>query len=447
MVFHTSDSCGTLVSLEPNNNGRTKNEVIVPHNQVVHDESSSSCYWDWPSSERSTGNDQQYVPTCLYHPRNSSATSDDDDDGYDSQSFYGSPVYLPCNTSEYRVDECLKHVPEIVERCDELLANPPRHFTSGTTITESLLYVHQGEVAHHAVVAGATNTTSQQQKQQSTDLLLVSDKATTCHILALRSTTRCSSSNLTSMAHIDGTGYEQCIRAMFQEHSEYHVNDDESKSDSFDLDIYILGGFDDLDGTSITISNWLLNVLATIASENKTTMKSYLKLCCISSLNDDGYSCPIGRGIAINTRTGETFLAKVDSSSSSDDDDDESLVPALTLRSARLFTTGSDRRLSIIHRRTSRTSSSSGTSEIRIEPFRYESFPEIQQLLELPDEVLLRYMSTSPNVEESCFCSSLRRTLRYIRAVDCTTNFGPSIDQPLIYRRNTNSNNNAWTRC
>jgi protein N-terminal asparagine amidohydrolase len=363
MVIQTSDSCSTLVSLD-------RNPKVV-------------------EASDTSNNEDQYVRTALHH-----ASDDLDTPGLGLMS-----VYLP---KSGRVDDCLKHVPQVVETCDELLANPPRYFDEKSS--ERILYVGQGEVAHSV---------------PSQCDVIVSDKATTCHILGLRSESS-SRLPLTSMAHLDGTSYESSIRAMFQEHREHHHTSDEK----IDMNIYIVGGFDDMDSTSTGISNWLLNLLARIAEEEKDSMIATLKVCAVSSLNDNGYACPIGRGLGINLRTGHAFLAKVDESAAG---------PATRLRSARLFT-GSGK-LSLIH--------GSKSNELIIEPFNYQPFGEIDQLLQLPDQIMLQYMSTSPDVEEPCFCSSLRATLRFVLDVKSSTMFGSFVDQPLIYKR---TGSNTWGR-
>lgn len=379
MVVGTSDSCNTLVSLRNNNN-----------KQVSVDEF--------------RGEVQEYAKTELHLPR--------DDFIVGNEQELEQPIYLPLSG---RVDHYLKNVPRVMEACDELLANPPKHFTDNSS--ERVLYVAQGEVAHAV--------------QLQCDVI-VSDKATTCHILAFRSESA-DSMPLSSLAHIDGPSYESCIRSMLSEHIAHHRSCDgeEKKSDfaafydRISLDIHILGGFEDADSTSSGISNWLMNLLAKIAHEERDFIRMTLKTCAITSINDNGYACPIGRGLGIDLRTGKAFLSKVD---------EEVAGPASQLRSVRLWS--GSRTLSIIH--------TSKSNDVRIHPFAYKSFPEVSQLLQLPDFVMLRFTSTSPDVEEPNFCTLARSTLRFLLDVECTRVFGPSIDQPLIFRRTGSSN--SWKR-
>jgi hypothetical protein len=385
MVIATSDSCNTLVSLE--------NDI----KQV----NTNSSY--------SLGNDENgFVKTELYLP------ADDLDFGDDLAQ---QAVYLPVSG---RVDEFLKHVPQIVEACDELLANPPRHFHQESR--ERVLYVSQGEVAHAV--------------ELQCDVIL-SDKATTCHILGFRSESD-DSLPLTSLTHLDGKSYESCIRAMVNEHIAHHNSsssfEEEKKMDNLlhcyrnnrlELQVHIVGGFEDQDSTSVETSNWLMNLLARIAQEEMDSIKMTLKTCAISSMNDNGYSCPIGRGLGIDLRTGEAFLAKTE---------EDVAGPATQIRSVRLWSGA--RELSLIH--------TSKSNDVHVKAFTYQPFPEVDQLLQLPDDIMLQYTSSSPDVEEPDFCGSVRSTLRFLRDVDCSFVFGPSVDQPLMFRRIGSSN--SWER-
>ena len=215
-------------------------------------------------------------------------------------------IYLPSNKND-AVDICLKSNAQIMETADTLLANPPKFFSSKSP--ERILYVAQGEIAH-AVPSQCD--------------VLVSDKATTCHILAVRSTCPGGSTpSLTSLTHVDGTQYEKCIRDMIAEHKLHHANSmvcgycEEKKDDHpgvIEMDVHLMGGFQDDNGASRATSNFLIHLLARIASEQRTLLRMTLQTCAITSMNDNGYSCPIGRGMGINLHTGECFLAKVDAS-------------------------------------------------------------------------------------------------------------------------------------
>jgi hypothetical protein len=383
MVIQTSDSCNTLVSL---------------HDGLKQIQSTSG----------GCGSPQvdEYRRTELLFP---SDDFDDDEDCY-FQKQADQPIYLP---SSQPVDAFLKNIPQVMESCDELLANPPRRFTSSSP--ERVLYIAQGEVGH-AVPMQCD--------------VIVSDKATTCHILALRSETG-DSLPLTSLTHIDSADYESSIRAMFSEHVVHHSQsfEEEKKCDMtvedqrIQMEVHVVGGFDDEQSSSRKISCWLMDLLALIAEEEKDSIKVTLKTCAISSMNDTGHSCPIGRGLGIDLKTGEAFLAKVD---------EEVAGPSLQLRSARLWSNSREHKLSVIHTATS--------NAVRIDAFSYQPFEELDALMQLPDDIMLQYCSTSPNNEEDDFCTSIRSTLRFLRDQDCTRVFGPQVDQTLIFRRTGLSN-------
>ena len=304
-------------------------------------------------------------------------------------------VHLPIDENE-PVDEFLRGVPQIAERSEQLLAMTPIRYTSKSI--ERILYVGQGEVAY-AMASQAD--------------VLMSDRATTCHILALRS-----GGTLTSLTHLDGPVYEQCVRKMWQRHAEFHYK---KATDLVDLEIHIVGGFEE--ETSRTISHWLLNLLADLSNEYHKFFRVTLETCAISSMN--GRKSPIGRGLAINLRSGRAYLAKCDTKVAG---------PASCLRSVRLWShEHSDHpRLSCIHNESSK--------EIVIEPFLFSSFADLDALLELPDEDLLTCSSTSPHCEEDDFCKHLRQSLIFLRDYQPARVFGRR-HQPIAYRR---SGVNAW---
>jgi hypothetical protein len=307
-----------------------------------------------------------------------------------------------------RVDHYLKNIPQLMDGCDELLANTPRVFNKDSR--DRILYVAQGEVGHSL---------------SSQCDILVSDKATTCHIVAFRSKLKRNAS-LTSLTHIDGASYESCIRAMVAEHIIHHqgYSEEEKKSEDFSIcekiafEIHVMGGFEDADSASLEISAWLMGLLVRIADEQKDVLKMTLKTCVISSMNDNGDECPIGRGLGIDLRSGEVFLAKV-----------EEVVagPAVQLRSARTLSDWQPQELSVIH--------SLESDRIAIQPFFYAPFDEIDELLRLRDDALLQKTSTSPYVEEPDFCRCIRSTLKYLKDVKCETVFGPGMDTPLLFER------------
>jgi hypothetical protein len=380
MVIATNDSCNTLVSLD----------VDVKNLDSISSSNGSP--------------EQEFVQTEIYLPADEFCCIDVE---------YEQSMYLPLNT---RVDHYLKNIPQLMDGCDELLANTPRVFNKDSR--DRILYVAQGEVAHSL---------------SSQCDILVSDKATTCHIVAFRSKLK-GNASLTSLTHIDGASYESCIRAMVAEHIIHHqgYSEEEKKSEDFSIcekiafEIHVMGGFEDADSASLEISAWLMGLLVRIADEQKDVLKMTLKTCAISSMNDNGYECPIGRGLGIDLRSGEVFLAKVE---------EEVAGPEASLRSVRLWPGAESRELSVIH--------SSRCDGVTILPFEFKAFGQINQLLRLPDNVLVQYTSTSPYAEEPDFCASIRESLVYLRDKTCDGVFGPGVDKPLVYRRSGRSN--SWT--
>jgi hypothetical protein len=396
MVIANSDSTGTLVSLD---NGLKRINSFQGFDLGSYDEVVT------------------YQQTELLLPEDL-ICDDALEVGFDSCSSQAvetrQPLYLPSKRDA--VDLCLRNNMLLMERCDELLSQPPVHYHRNSK--QDVLYVAQGEVAH-AVPSQCD--------------VIMSDKSTTCHILALRSDLADLSTPLSSLTHIDSISYEKCVRAMVQEHKAFHrtsKKEEKKDSDSFSdskitLDVHIVGGFDDSKGSSREISNWLITLLASIAAEEKDSLVITLQTCAISSMNDDGRNSPIGRGLAMDMKTGETFLARCD---------EEVAGPSMPLRSSRLWSGSCPPKLHLIHTAYSNT--------VCIEPFTYAPFKELASLLNLPDDVLLQYTSTSPDCEEDDFCQCIRSTLTFLRDVPCKRIFGAKCDQTLVFQRVRRSN--SW---
>jgi len=380
MVIQTSNSCSTLVSLE---------EYKKPIAQGL-----------------SSRND-----VVTFQKTNLLLPSDSFDDDEDCSCFAADPhLYLP---SAGPVDIYLRGVPQVMETADDLLSNPVK--VLGASSSQRILAVGQGEVAH---------CTPDQAD------VIVSDKATTCHVLLLKSTSN-RSNVLVSCAHLDSVHYESCVRAMIAEHETHHnsggCEQEEKKDDyrypsqnssSVSMEIHILGGFEDTE--SRNISDWLIRLLGSLSHEFQSTMSMRLSTCAISSMNDDGRGCPMGRGFAMNLHTGTVFLAKVEASVAG---------PLLALRAARLWSGGDKpRRLTLIH--------VASNKNISIQPFQYTPMPE--SLLALPDPVLLHCTSTSPHAEEPEFCDLIRSTLIFMNTVRSDKIFSAS--RPLLFVRVGHSN-------
>jgi len=373
MVIFNSDSNNTLVSL-----GEAVKRVSSLESLLQDDE---------------TG-DLILRKTDIFLPEDSAGADHDE-----------LPAYITLPGSCVSVDECLRHVPSIAQARYELLSRPVVHYSDCSV--ERILYVGQGEVAH-AVPSQCD--------------VIVSDKATTCHILAFQSTSATNKVPLVSLTHLDGTAYDDCIRAMVLRHRNYHMSNNMASTAAEDskvqLSIHIAGGFADSHNSSKDISNWLIHLLADIADEGKDWLHMTLRDCAITSMNDTGHCAPVARGLAVDMRTGEVFLAKCQ---------DSTMGPVATLRSARISARSSTAQLTVIHDESS--------DRLIVEPFQYTPHPSLDVLLRQRDDMLLYYCSTSPDCEEDDFCDTLRATLKLMRDIPFQRFFGNSCERPLVFER------------
>lgn len=311
-----------------------------------------------------------------------------------------------------------------------------------------IIYVHQRELAH-------VSSTQYGGK----GAILASDAATTCHVMAIRSYKKRSISSTTdlskdpialgSMAHIDSVGYDSCIKNMFEEHVKFHhspLDPSSSSSSSFGsnepalvMDIHLVGGYCDKEHTSIKITKHLFEMIVSLATKYSQTITMNLETCVVSSLNDatsmvhgttvatrittphatsttytttknDIPSRPIARGMALHIASGTVqLLEKIDPAH---------LGPGHTLRQVRLFSPQADSSLFIVH--------NPFYDQIRISPFRWgqDIQAHILTLLQLPDHLLLQYMSTSPECEDDDFCETMRNSLIFMRDVSHESVFG-----------------------
>lgn len=389
MVIATSNSCNTLTSLDD----------VRKFGQFDFCE----------SGDKASSPTYDYVRTNICLPEDDLGESSSSLSTFESLDEETS-LYLPA-CEEDPVDLCLRSIPQVMESADELHASPLKRFTAQST--ERLVYVGQGEVAHTS--------------SAHCDVIC-SDKATTCHILAFRSESP-ERGPLVSLTHIDDVGYESCIRNMVREHKILQTDEEENKCDTIPerltIDVYMMGGFEDEDARAI--SNYLLRLISQMADEDYT-IKFVLKTCAISSMNDDGNACPIGRGMGVNVHTGEAFLCKVD---------DEAAGPSPQLRSARIWSGQSGKSLSLV-------ASTRSNNKMCVAPFTYKPLAQMDVLLGLENTRLLAYTSTSPEVEEDDFCMCVRSTLRFMGSVKCEAVFGAAVDQPAYFIRVGQTN--QWKR-
>lgn len=405
-------------------------------------------------------------------------------------------LYLPRrDTAPCSLDVYLESVPEVADRTQRLFSEKNPQPLKEAALSQKCLTVLQGEVAHAS--------------EAQTDLL-ISAEATTCHIVALRSTHNNNNQGeqgqaLASMAHVDQPDvYEECLEKMVQQHLQHHLDkvkdsesddygffmDDDDENDSDDdflsceimtmedeetdsrcssflpnpvagaqhrrsqslpsllptmepveMELHIAGGYLDKEGTSQGLSTSLVHSFSRIADKYQGKLKISLSTAAISSMNNsndnDG---PRSRGLALNTHTGEVTPVTTALPSELDG-------PAMEVRSARLWSSSHrvQPELAVIH-----TTAQDG---ITIHPFHYQARPQLDVLLKVPDPVLLKVTSTSPDYESDRFCNDLRRTLSFVNTVPVNQVFGGTVtgskqqqqQQPLRYSRSSGALN-AWER-
>jgi protein N-terminal asparagine amidohydrolase len=347
-----------------------------------------------------------------------------------------------------------------------------------------IINVIQGEIAHCS---------------PSQADVLVSDDATTCHILALRSICRNSLGKdavLATMAHVDGKGYESCLRDAVMEHVKYHSrvspsdpSSEESKENTspmihqnhIEISIHMMGGFNDPDGSSIGITDDILQVFSRMAREfheltlyhaaekyweKAPQVSMTLETCVVSAANDDGTCCPIGRGLGLDVASGHVFLAEVEESRTRSSanvvnktgtelialDGDLHLLrtgqqmlaegPEALLRSVRLWAgafhpSKQERKLIVIHR--------PDQDYITIQPFMFGPNPSAKFMCYMDDARLLHMTSTSPLVEKSDFAAKVRESLRFMNQTSSSNIFEVvnGMPQPIEYKR---VGLNGWIR-
>jgi protein N-terminal asparagine amidohydrolase len=324
--------------------------------------------------------------------------------------------------------------------------NDNLHRRITATNSGRIINVLQGEIAHC--------TPSQAD-------ILVSDDATTCHIVCLRSICRNSLEEkeavLATMTHVDGTGYQSCLRDAVMEHIKYHGKKEyEGLNDRdglrvIEISIHIMGGFNDCDGSSIEIIDEILQVFSRLAQElddyppyaaekyweRRSRISLKLETCVVCEANDDGTGAPIGRGLGLNVFSGEVFLAELEEENSPTKsvnaaemelialDGDLHLLnsnhyhmlaegPEVILRSVRLWAsllypsnnpTG-NQTLNVIYR--------PDQDCLSIEPFTFGPHPYAKFLCSLDNASLLQITSTSPSVEKANFVSKVRAVLSFM---------------------------------
>ena len=224
------------------------------------------------------------------------------------------------------------------------------------------------------------------------------------------------------------------------------TNNDVNKANQnkIQMELHLVGGCDD--PTSYQLSRDLLEAWATLADRYSSQIQVHLVTAAISSLNVKDSVTPsdkmsssmlLSRGMGIDCHTGQVFGLQSIAT--------ELQGPALEVRQARLWAraatnqqrgTGSQdeeddtetNRLAVIH--------TPQSAELCIAPFEYRPHPHLEVLLQMPNDVLKKVTSTSPELEGEHFCTSMRRTLSWLQLVPSDDVFGKQHQsRPLRYSR------------
>jgi Protein N-terminal asparagine amidohydrolase len=209
-------------------------------------------------------------------------------------------VRLALPKNKFTTTSFLQRYEELADQRDVLLAQDVVVFDDRTK--ETYVHVGQGEMA--------TTTNSSD--------ILMSDRATTCHVLALwscdpaasvessasssprpTSTVSTSATSCSTLTHIDAVGYDECLHAVFAQHDAFHRH-----SPSTVYHVHMIGGFDD--DSSHEISASILHCLASLSQSYRVVLET----CVIGALNHD-VCCggPRLRGLALDGRTGRVYPA------------------------------------------------------------------------------------------------------------------------------------------
>lgn len=323
-------------------------------------------------------------------------------------------LMLPMESSNVSINGHLSSSPHFIRKASRLLrssqtAETLHRDTFGTDAP--VIYIHQGEIGHVS--------NFQYGKRGA---VLASDAATTCHVLAFRSFRNDKNEEkiLGSLCHLDAPQYESCIRGTVQAHLEYHeIRKTVGATSPVCMEVHVVGGYNDADGTSSEITDALFTLLVEIASELKSLVFFVIKTCVVCGLNDRisygidsedaSVPSPIARGLAMDVNSGRIIMIK--------DVDSTLLGPEPMLRRARLWCNDSNEAcLNTVHR--------CGYDLISIEPFQVKAFPNIEIILGLPDPILLMQISTSPECEVEGYCDQFRETAEFLMSTNTEDVFG-----------------------
>ncbi|XP_076028322.1 N-terminal amidohydrolase 1 [Oratosquilla oratoria] len=224
--------------------------------------------------------------------------------------------------------------------------------------------------------------------------ILGTDDATTSTVAVLRHT----GSGALGLAHFDKCSHEECLSGV---HICSHdngvlnlltrVNELSMAYTEGRLELCVVGGFQDSRAISEKITLSLLNAF------HKSPAQIQLVLLCTGEMNTTirgNISWPLVKGIGVSMQTGKIFPASFTDKG-----------PYLVLRSTRIFT-GAQQMVDIYD---------CALGVLRIGPFNYEPHAGVELLLQQTDDVILRCLSTTPEVESPTWVKMVREVLKHIK--------------------------------
>lgn len=283
----------------------------------------------------------------------------------------------------------LQSNPEIREKSKKFLQLPIK-----TVEPHGLLYVHQGELAIT-------------EPNDSNVEILGSDDATTCIIAVLRHPV----CGAVALSHMDGGGVADCVTRMIESVKEIAGGSCDGK-----LELQLFGAFGVAQKFSETVFSSVMKTFHTHPEKVNVT------IACVGDVNTtikDGKYWPLLYGVGINVKTGELFPAVYIERG-----------PDEGLRHARQLC--SKLRLMEVY--------NSATKMLKIGPFDYSPLDDTEMWLSLPDEVILHYMSTSPEVEPPHFVSQIRKALQCMLDHPSPTETIFKSNKPRCYVRDETNN-------
>ncbi|XP_078492296.1 protein N-terminal asparagine amidohydrolase-like [Ciona intestinalis] len=248
------------------------------------------------------------------------------------------------------------------------------------TRCQCCLYVMQGELA-------TVRATDKSIKCIGTDM------ATTCHIVVVR----CRQTATTSLAHFDGSFLVDGAREMLK--SVVNIRTQEG-TQGYDLDLHIIGGFDDERGLSGKLSTDLLRTFQTLSSDE--SWKVHLRTFCCTPFNTCvvtkhgvKINSPVIFGVIVSVADGKIYRA---------DFSEDARGPVRAMRAAR-GVNGRKQMFNVYD---------CVKERFIIPPFTYRPLPFIEEWIEQSDSFIKENMSTSPDVEPPSFAPDIRDSLRFI---------------------------------